>query len=58
MERLAELMEMSDAAYLGCNVDYTGSGENALSALQQYEIVDYGTGRRIWEISAPTPTVR
>ena len=40
MERLAELMEMSDAAYLGCNVDYTGSGENALSALQQYEIVD------------------
>lgn len=42
MERLAELMEMSDAAYLGCNVDYTGSGENALSALQQYEIVDYG----------------
>ena len=54
MERLAELMEMSDAAYLGCNVDYTGSGENALSALQQYEIVDYGDTKVAFiGISAP-----
>lgn len=54
MERLAELMEMSDAAYLGCNVDYTGSGENALSALQQYEIVDYGDTKAAFiGISAP-----
>lgn len=54
MERLEELMEMSDAAYLGCNVDYTGSGENALSALQQYEIVDYGDTKVAFiGISAP-----
>lgn len=42
MERLAELMEMSDAQYLGCNVQYTGSGESALAELTPYEIVQYG----------------
>lgn len=42
MERLAELMEMSDAQYLGCNIQYTGNGEGALTELKPYEIVSYG----------------
>lgn len=42
MERLVELMEMADARYLGCNVQYTGSGESALTGLEPYEIVQYG----------------
>ncbi len=42
MEQLAALLERSDAQYLGCNIRYTGSGENAAAALKPYEIVEYG----------------
>ncbi len=42
MERLAELISQADAVYLGCNICYTGDGENQLAAVQPYEIVSYG----------------
>lgn len=42
MERLSEHMKNAKAHYLGCNVRYTGKGENALEALKPYEIISYG----------------
>ena len=42
MQQLSELMAKSSAQYLGCNINYTGSGESAVSALKAYEIVEYG----------------
>ncbi len=42
MERLRDLMELSDAAYLGCNVTYTGKGNNPLDALLPYAVETYG----------------
>lgn len=42
MERLAELLEQSNAKYLGCNIRYTGSDETFLSRLTAYEVVSYG----------------
>lgn len=42
MEQLQSLMERSNVTYLGCNISYTGSGSNALEALQPYDIKDYG----------------
>lgn len=42
MQQLSELMAKSSAQYLGCNINYIGSGESAVSALKAYEIVEYG----------------
>lgn len=42
MEQLSNLISQSNATYLGCNITYTGEGENALSAVKPYEIVNYG----------------
>ncbi|MBP3477800.1 MAG: bifunctional metallophosphatase/5'-nucleotidase [Lachnospiraceae bacterium] len=42
MERLSELLEQSNAKYLGCNIRYTGSDQTFLSRLAAYEIVTYG----------------
>ena len=42
MEQLGHLFARSDAQYLGCNVQYSGSGQNALADLKPYEIVTYG----------------
>lgn len=42
MEQLSDLISQSNATYLGCNITYTGEGENALSAVKPYEIVNYG----------------
>lgn len=42
MDRLGELMEQSNAQYLGCNITYSGKGTNALGGLKPYEIVQYG----------------
>ena len=42
MEQLTVLLEKADAQYLGCNIRYTGAGENAVSSLKPYEIVTYG----------------
>ena len=42
MERLEELLDQSNAAYLGCNIHYTGSDETFLSRLSAYEVVSYG----------------
>ncbi len=42
MDQLKSLMEMADAKYLGCNIKYTGSGENPLSGLSPYVIEVYG----------------
>ena len=42
MEQLSDLISQSNSTYLGCNLTYTGEGENALSAVKPYEIVNYG----------------
>lgn len=42
IDRLRELIDQSEATYLGCNLTYTGSGENKLSAVKPYEILSYG----------------
>lgn len=42
MEQLSDLISQSNATYLGCNLTYTGEGENVLSAVKPYEIVNYG----------------
>ena len=42
MEALEEIIEDSEAEYLGCNITYTGKGENALADLKPYKIERYG----------------
>lgn len=42
MEQLAELIQSADATYLGCNIAYTGVEDNALEAVEAYQIVSYG----------------
>ncbi|MCM1266564.1 MAG: bifunctional metallophosphatase/5'-nucleotidase [Bacteroidales bacterium] len=42
MDQLAELIAVSDAAYLGCNITYSGDGENKLSAVKPYAMQQYG----------------
>ena len=42
LEQLTALIKQSQAQYLGCNIRYTGSEENALAALEPYQIVTYG----------------
>ena len=42
MEQLSVLLEKAEAQYLSCNITYTGSGENKLSAVKPYEIITYG----------------
>lgn len=42
MEQLSSIIGESSAQYLSCNITYTGSGENALSEVAPYEIVEYG----------------
>ncbi len=42
MDRLSEVIEASEAQYLGCNIRYTGEGENALAAVKPYQIKSYG----------------
>ncbi|MCM1049451.1 MAG: bifunctional metallophosphatase/5'-nucleotidase [Clostridiales bacterium] len=42
MEQLAKLLEFSEAEYLGCNITYSGTGENKLSVVKPYAIQKYG----------------
>jgi len=42
MERLSEVIEASEAQYLGCNIRYLGTGENALASVKPYQIESYG----------------
>lgn len=42
MEQTARLIERAEATYLACNISYSGSGDNALAALEPYQIIDYG----------------
>ncbi len=42
MEQLSHLIDEAEATYLGCNITYSGDGENLLSAVKPYEIVSYG----------------
>ncbi len=54
MEQLSRLIELSDAEYLGCNITYTGSGEDPLSGLLPYAIETYGE-RKVAFIGVSTP---
>lgn len=42
MQQLNKLISKADFDFLGCNVTYSGTGENLLSDLVDYKIVDYG----------------
>lgn len=42
MERLSALIGTATAQYLGCNIRYSGNGENALSGVKPYQIASYG----------------
>ncbi len=63
MERLSELIKLSDAIYLGCNIQYTGENENKLQDIKPYDIVKYGKTKVAFigvttpeSISSSTPT--
>ena len=42
MDRLEELLYLTETQYLGCNLRYTGSGNNALDAVAPYALAEYG----------------
>ena len=42
MEQTGDLIEQANAQYLGCNISYTGEGDNELADVKPYEIIDYG----------------
>lgn len=42
MDRLKEIIEMSNAKYLACNITYSGSATSKLSGAQAYAIQKYG----------------
>lgn len=63
MEQLGNLIEKAEAQYLGCNVTYTGEGENVLETVKPYEIVEYGDTKVAfigvstpYSITSSTPT--
>jgi len=42
MQQLNTLIEEAEYPYVACNITYSGSGDNALSAVKPYEIIEYG----------------
>ncbi len=54
MEQLGDLIEMADAEYLGCNITYTGNGENPLTGLAPYAIKTYGE-KKVAFVGVTTP---
>ncbi len=42
MEQLKYLIGKANHTYLGCNLTYSGNGENALSEVKPYKIISYG----------------
>jgi len=42
MEQLEYLMESAAFPYLGCNISYTGSGENLMDTVKPYALKEYG----------------
>ncbi len=55
MQQLNKLIGMADFDFLGCNVTYSGTGENLLSDLADYKVVDYGDVQ-VGFIGVTTPT--
>ncbi|MBP5275086.1 MAG: bifunctional metallophosphatase/5'-nucleotidase [Abditibacteriota bacterium] len=51
---LDQLMDEAKAQYIGCNITYTGSGENMLDGLKPYVIKKYGSVKVAF-IGATTP---
>lgn len=43
MTQLSALMKKSKATYLGCNITYSGTEENALKDLKPYQLIRYGS---------------
>lgn len=54
IERLNELIALSDAQYLGCNIKYFGSGDGIVG-MQPYSIAQYGK-TKIAFVGVTTPT--
>ncbi len=42
MDQLSYLIDSAQAQYLGCNISYTGSGENLLADVKPYAVEEYG----------------
>jgi 2',3'-cyclic-nucleotide 2'-phosphodiesterase (5'-nucleotidase family) len=42
LDQLSYLIDSASATYLGCDISYTGSGENALEGIQPYALEQYG----------------
>lgn len=42
MDQLSNLIKRSKAQYIGSNITYSGKGENKLSNLKPYKIINYG----------------
>ncbi len=42
MQQLNTLIEEAEYPYVACNITYSGSGDNALTAVKPYEIIEYG----------------
>ena len=51
---LDQLMDEAKAQYIGCNITYTGSGQNMLDGLKPYVIKKYGS-TKVAFIGATTP---
>ena len=45
LDRLKELVQLSDATYLNSNVEYLGKGDPWINDLKPYEIVPYGDAK-------------
>ena len=54
IDRIGELMAASGATYLGCNITYSGGGENKVDAVKPYSIKEYG-GVTVAFIGVSTP---
>lgn len=54
MEQLTEIIKLSNAKYLSCNIEYSGIGKNALAQTKPYEIVEYGD-KKVAYIGVTTP---
>ena len=42
MDQIGDLIDQANAQYLGCNIRYTGNGENELDDVKPYELIEYG----------------
>ncbi len=54
LDRLAQLVELSSATYLSCNITYTGTGESKITNIHPYAIKHYGN-TKVGFVGVTTP---